>query len=385
MAIFKRGRVYWYHFIFNGQHIQESTKQGNPRVARQIEAARRTQLAKGEVGLKSRPEIPTFGDFVPRVMAEVRKKCPEHPRTAEFYEDAFNRAIGFRPLAQARLQAINPELLSRFTTDQLKHVAPPTVNRSLAAIRRAMYLAYDWLLIDRVPKFQMLSGERNREFVLTGDLRDEFVTGLPEPCKTIARFLVNTGLRISECCALTWDRVFLSDTEAYIYIDKGKSKKAKRHIPLTSEARVILQGQKGISRSNYVFVRWGNRVSKDFWFIEPVSRYTISDQFSRRRDEMGLPWDAVLHCTRHTALTDLGAAGADAFTIQAVAGHASVTTSQRYVHPVSETIRKAMDRLDAYRKLDAESRTPQLAIAASGAAPATVSATLVDRNCGAGG
>jgi hypothetical protein len=24
MSIFKRGNVYWYHFWFNGQHIQES-------------------------------------------------------------------------------------------------------------------------------------------------------------------------------------------------------------------------------------------------------------------------------------------------------------------------------------------------------------------------
>ena len=45
MAIYKRGRVYWYHFVFNNQHIQGSTKQGNPRVARQIEAAHKTRLA----------------------------------------------------------------------------------------------------------------------------------------------------------------------------------------------------------------------------------------------------------------------------------------------------------------------------------------------------
>lgn len=32
MAIFKRGKVYWYNLVFNGEHIQESTKQGNPRV-----------------------------------------------------------------------------------------------------------------------------------------------------------------------------------------------------------------------------------------------------------------------------------------------------------------------------------------------------------------
>jgi len=24
MAIFKRGRVYWYHFIFNGQHSKRT-------------------------------------------------------------------------------------------------------------------------------------------------------------------------------------------------------------------------------------------------------------------------------------------------------------------------------------------------------------------------
>ena len=60
MAIFKRGRVYWFHFVFNGEHIQQSTKQGNPRVARQIESAYKTQLAKGEVDLEEREKIPSW-------------------------------------------------------------------------------------------------------------------------------------------------------------------------------------------------------------------------------------------------------------------------------------------------------------------------------------
>src|SRR5438270_11937920 len=63
MAIFKRGRIYWYHFVFNGEHIQESTKQGNPRTARQIEAAHRTALAKGEVGIREKKPIPTLATF----------------------------------------------------------------------------------------------------------------------------------------------------------------------------------------------------------------------------------------------------------------------------------------------------------------------------------
>ena len=60
MSIFKRGNVYWYHFLYDGQHVQRSTKQGNPRVARQIEAAFRTALAKGEVGITERKKAPGF-------------------------------------------------------------------------------------------------------------------------------------------------------------------------------------------------------------------------------------------------------------------------------------------------------------------------------------
>src|SRR5271165_2524754 len=37
MAIYKRNGIYFYNFWFNGKHIQASTKQGNPRVARQME------------------------------------------------------------------------------------------------------------------------------------------------------------------------------------------------------------------------------------------------------------------------------------------------------------------------------------------------------------
>jgi hypothetical protein len=50
MSIYKRGDVYWYKFQFNGTLVRESTRQGNDKVARQMEAAHRTSLAKGEVG-----------------------------------------------------------------------------------------------------------------------------------------------------------------------------------------------------------------------------------------------------------------------------------------------------------------------------------------------
>src|SRR5262245_36676895 len=64
MAIYKRGKAYWYKFKWNNRKIRESAKTGNPRVARQVEAARKTELAKGEVGIKDKPTAPIFAEHM---------------------------------------------------------------------------------------------------------------------------------------------------------------------------------------------------------------------------------------------------------------------------------------------------------------------------------
>jgi hypothetical protein len=62
--IYKRGEVYWYKFMWLGELIRESTKQGNDKVARQMEAAHRTSLAKGEVGIREKKPSCTLTDFI---------------------------------------------------------------------------------------------------------------------------------------------------------------------------------------------------------------------------------------------------------------------------------------------------------------------------------
>ena len=54
----------------------------------------------------------------------------------------------------------------------------------------------------------------------------------------------------------------------------------------------------------------------------------------------------VLHSLQHTMLTRLGEAGSEAFTIMKIAGHSSVTVSQRYVHPTPEAVERAFQRLE---------------------------------------
>jgi hypothetical protein len=79
MSIFKRGTVYWYHFVFNGEHIQKSSTQGNPRIARQIEAAYKTALAKGEVGIIERKKVPGFKKALSDFLAWSLSEHQAHP------------------------------------------------------------------------------------------------------------------------------------------------------------------------------------------------------------------------------------------------------------------------------------------------------------------
>jgi hypothetical protein len=39
MGIYKRGALYWYKFMWKGCMVRESTKQGNGKVARDMESA----------------------------------------------------------------------------------------------------------------------------------------------------------------------------------------------------------------------------------------------------------------------------------------------------------------------------------------------------------
>jgi hypothetical protein len=89
------------------------------------------------------------------------------------------------------------------------------------------------------------------------------------------------------------------------------------------------------------------------------------------REHLQLPKDCVIHSLRHTFLTRFGEAGADAFTIKKVAGHSSVTISERYIHPTSEGQERAFERFanlnqTAVEKEETDAESPQIPLRSDG-------------------
>jgi integrase len=341
MSVYKRGGVWWYSFVFHGQRIQESSKHSNKRVAETMEAAHKTSLAKGEVGIRDRKPAPTLRDFAPRFRAAIETRCAEKPRTVAFYKEKLSRLLEYDPLASAKLDEIDESLIESYVQYRRKKVSPATVNRQLATLRRLLRMAHEWKVITTVPRIRLLPGERNREFVLSHDREKLYLGIVPQPLHDVALLILDTGLRVGEALALEWRDVhFKPGNKAkfgYLQIREGKSRNARRTISLTVRVSAMLQRRALTSTSGWVFPGKAK---------EPFLGTSLNHQHQKARTALKLPKDFVIHSLRHTMLTRLGEAGVDAFTIMRIAGHSSIVVSQRYVHPSSEAMERAFERLE---------------------------------------
>jgi integrase len=324
-----RGRTYHTRLMFDGRLYQRSLRTRLKSTAIKLEAAFRTSLVKGEFGIMDASRAPTLLQFEERLLAHIKANVA--PRTHEFYKQNLDVLNRFGALASARLHKIDASMIESFIQWRLKQdVTPVTVNHSLRTLRRVLHIARDWKLIREVPKVKMLAGENQREYVLEDATVDRMTAYLKKTYPTsrfhlMLPFLVDTGLRITEACGLQREHVQFRDKQPVsIKIVRGKSKYAKREIPLTTRAAGALSASLEHSRSAYVFTSKGGR--------RPLTRHYPSEQFRDMRDALKIGPECVLHSTRHTFCSRLGNAGADAFTIQRLAGHSSILISQRYVH-----------------------------------------------------
>ena len=422
MAIFKRGNTYSYHFWFRGEHIQGSTGKTNLNEARLVEARRKAELQNQYLereekarALACKPEDlipcvgcgrlfngtsavegpagkfcgrvcldrwedehrprPTLKEFAQRFIDTIQIRCADKPATVAFYAEKLSHLLKFEPLANCLLDQINEALVESYIQERSKAVgkrdaalSPITVNRDLATLKRLLRLAYGWQLIRRVPRIQLLPGEeaRNREYVLSHEDEEKYLAAAPLPLHDIGMVITDAGLRTSEALNMEWRYVHLEPApgakHGYIHVQGGKSKNAKRNVPITDRLAKMLLARSLESKSIYVFPSDTGR---------PYRLSSIDHMHDKVRTALKMPAEFVVYSLRHTYGTRLGEARADAFSIMKLMGHCSVTVSQRYVHPTPEALERAVEKLQTMNtqalKALAEKRKREL--------PATFSAT----------
>jgi integrase len=348
MSVFKRGQVYWYHFFFNGNHVQASTKQHNPRVARNIEAAHRTSLAKGEVGIRERKRVSLADflkdEFLPFVESKFKAA---KPRTLRYYQYGAKTLQG-SDFASLDVREITDQHAGQYAAKR-GSLSPSTVNCGLRTLRRALSLAYQWGKLDRMPKITMAKGERQRERVLTDIEATTYLAACPQPWRDCATIMLGTAMRPSEVFALRWENVLLNGHDGILQITDGKSRAARRMLPLVPAVYNALkarQNAQGSPTTGWVFpadIRSGHLEGGSAKNQHAVALKAVNDQAKKKETPKLKPFPP--YCLRHTALTNLAAAGCDAFTLARIAGHSSITITQRYCHPQADAIERAFLKL----------------------------------------
>jgi len=144
----------------------------------------------------------------------------------------------------------------------------------------------------------------------------------------IWRLLANTGLRRKEALQLKWSDVS-TESLRVLSTQRARTKSGKwRHIPLSDGATLALKILKG----------WGYST-----VVPPMHKETLSGSFSNAVERAGL--DGSIHCLRHTFCAHLVMSGVPLYTVQKLAGHAAITTTERYAHLSPDYLKDSVTRL----------------------------------------
>jgi integrase len=281
----RKSSNWWYKFTWNGQLIRESTKQANRRVAEQMEAARKTQLAKREVGIKDPVPVPTLQEFAEKqFLPFAEKQFAARPKTLGFYENGVKNLLAHKPLSRLPLDAITTGNIATYAAARKEAgLAIASVNRELQVLRRMFRLAQEWRKVERLlARVSMVPKENHRERVLTDDEEAKYLeaattigAGIQEAyqralcgiraaqrgeqpteprdpflLRDVATTLLDCALRPEECFRLRWDQV----RDGSLHILHGKTASARRVIPLSDRAAAVVEARRqGEPSSSWVF------------------------------------------------------------------------------------------------------------------------------------
>jgi integrase len=239
-------------------------------------------------------------------------------------------------------QAPNKKLKKNKRASTNVTIKPATVNRELAYLRCMMnyFVRKDVLVKNPVSRVKFFKEDNEQMRVVSVDEERHYLMACNQPLRDFATLMIETGARPSELSALEWSNVHLN--KDHIVIPRGKTKAARRKIPLTSRAAEILRRRLGHRKGDFVFpgTRGGDDGSK------PILKLNNAHHGALKRSGVA-PFR--LYDLRHTFATRAAEAGVDIMTLAALLGHSRIQMVMRYAHPIEEHQFNAIRKMEEHR------------------------------------
>ena len=360
MGLYKRhdSDVFWMSFVADGKQYRQSTETNQEKIANNILEDVKRQIHEGKFFDIEQARKRTFDEM----MKEYFSKIFDKASTLERKHDALPHLKDF--FSGKTLDKITSDAVDNYKLKRLKKGAADSTILNEVRLLSHAFNTVKWSRSNPVTDAKRIRLEAEQvdrwltdaeelkllpktKGKLNGELADIVILDL------------NTGLSQEEILKLQWTQIDLFRKTLTTSREKTRRRRSKkratngsdssnkRTIPLNQTACDLLKKRAGDGMSGYVFCnRNGDMIKAD----------KLKKAFRKAVKESGID-HFRFHDLRHTFATRLVQAGIDLYQVSKLLGHKDISTTQRYAHHYSESLRDGVRTLDKKRRTAGQGKT----------------------------
>ncbi len=355
MHLYKRkdSKYWWFKFSYHGTVYQQSTGTKNRRDAEGLASKARLDVLEGKSDIRRKKSAPLFKEAMAEFLIWSAQQHAAHPNTTKRYATAGKPLLatfGAKPL-----DAITSDEVEKYKTARLNQrgqrgmgngktkttgqtLKPATVNRELACLKATFnhFIKRDVIVKNPVSRVKLLAENNEQMRVLSFEEERLYLTAASQPLQDIAVLMLETGMRPDEVYKLKLSNVDFDQN--CLSIPFGKTKAARRKLPLTQRAAEMLRGRIAAVKGACLFPAEGNA-------DESIGKVNNAHTGALKRSGVA---HFRLYDLRHTFASRAAMAGVDLVTLAALLGHSKIQMVLRYAHPTAEHQINAIKKLEGF-------------------------------------
>ncbi|MBL9104947.1 MAG: site-specific integrase [Myxococcales bacterium] len=318
--------------------------------------------ATGDAANVAPKETPARGPRMTLAEFYDSRFMPEHVAlhkraTQDGYHSLYANHIG-PLLGDVALADIDEDRISTFRADLRKRIGVTTTNLVLSKLAKMLRFAKKRKLIAVLPEVEKLPSPKRKPKPVFSDQQiaqlNDAAAGRSSESLLICLLALDANLRVSEICALEWSDISFAEGTVTVQhnVYKGETQEPKGEIRTIALSKAVKRAlakhqqrklQEGEPQGPLVLYRNSQHTGWEWEQHTPHSiRHALNESQARGELRRSGP-----HLLRHTGLTRLARLGATPYTVQSMARHARLQTTQDYLHLQQVAVsREAADLLD---------------------------------------
>ncbi len=291
-------------------------------------AAKRYELLGGQTGEFVKNKTTAFKHFLKKYLDWHRSLFPDsHARINEICASAFN-AFSDKALCELSAEEIDAWVAQRTKriTKARKAVARGTVTKELRTLKAILNKAVEWNFLNKNPALLVKDLKSLNSKPIHFYTKEELQKLYTRENGIYYKLIANLGLRRAEVKHAKWEDV-QNGAMRVVSTPTSRTKSGLwRNVPLSKAAQDALEGLRAHSQSEYIFPRF--------------TKATWSAIFKKDLADLGLK--GSFHSLRHSFGAHNAMNGVPLRVLQVLMGHQSFTTTERYAHISTESIKNVV-------------------------------------------